>query len=61
MVYSIPFDFRNSSNMALGKLVPLSVTCISRIPKVAQVDHIFSIVTDEVVIYTSMHPFQVWV
>ena len=44
-VWRIPFDFRNSLNSALVKLVPLSVTSVSGIPKVAKVDHIFSIVT----------------
>ena len=40
-VWRIPFDFKNSSNSALVKLVPLSVTSVSGIPKVAKVDCIF--------------------
>ena len=50
----IPFAFRNSS----VKLEPLSMTSVSGIPKVANVDLIFSIVMDEVVevvMCTSIH------
>ena len=47
-VWHIPFDFRSSSNSTLVKLVPLSVTSVSGIPKLAKVDRIFSIVTDEI-------------
>ena len=56
MAYSI--DFRNCSNSALVKLIPLSVTSVSGILKAAKVDCIFSIVTHEVaevVMYTSIH------
>ena len=57
-VWYIPFDFRNSPDLTLVKLVPLSVTSVSGIPKVGNLKCIFSTVTDEVaevVMCTSIH------